>query len=70
MDDDTDLLFDLHRPATRPALIGGAEPQTAQPFVPTHSEIKTSGHTAMKKARREPAPADQLPLTDDRPSSA
>ena len=56
----------LRRPAVK---VFGAEPQTAQPFVPTQSEIKTSGYTAMKKAQREPALAAQPAIIGDSPSS-
>ena len=50
-------------------MTGGAEPQDRQPFVPTHSEIKTSAHTAMKKAQREPALAAHPASIGDSPAS-
>lgn len=58
-----------HDPAAGAGLTGGAEPQDRQPFVPTHSEIKTPAHTAMEKAQREPALPAQPASIGDNPAS-
>ena len=58
-----------HDPEAGAGLTDGAEPQDTKPFVSTHSEIKTSANTAMKKAQREPALANQPASIGDNPSS-